>query len=111
MHPLASTAAEVSEYAGSRGLFWQINRSIFANQHRLSVSLLIALASELKLSPIALRDALASGTFVEKVREDFIGVVRGGVNGTPTFFVNGVRHDGPYGALSLAINQAILAAA
>ncbi|WP_171898185.1 DsbA family protein [Rhizobium leguminosarum] len=50
---------------------------------------------------------------MEKVREDFIGGVRSGVNGTPTFFINGARHDGPYGggALLSAINEAILAAA
>ncbi len=36
-----------------------------------------------------------------KVRADFAGGVRSGVNGTPTFFVNGARHDGPYDAVSL----------
>jgi protein-disulfide isomerase len=113
VHPLAGAAAEAAEFAGSRGLFWQMHQSIFANQHQLNVPLLIALAANLKLSPIALRDALASGTFATKIQGDFMGGVRSGVNGTPTFFVNGVRHDSAYGVatLSSAIDQAILAAA
>ena len=48
-----------------------------------------------------------------KVREDFMSGVRSGVNGTPSFFVNGIRHDSPYGVATLAsaIDQAILAVA
>ncbi|RUM23889.1 DsbA family protein [Rhizobium vallis] len=113
VHPHAGAAAEAAEFAGAHGLFWQMHHAIFANQHRLNVPLLIALAANLKLSPIELRDALASGRFATKVREDFIGGVRSGVNGTPTFFVNGLRHDSPYGVatLSSAIDQAILGAA
>ena len=113
VHPVAGPAAEAAEFAGSRGRFWKMHQVIFANHQRLNVPLLIALAAQLDLSPIELRDALASGTFVAKVRSDFIGGVRSGVNGTPTFFVNGVRHDSPYGAADLpkAINRAILAAA
>jgi protein-disulfide isomerase len=113
IHPFAGAAAETAEFAGSQGLFWPMHRSIFANQHRLSISLLVTLAASLKLSPVALRDALASGTFTAKVQEDFIGGIRSGVNGTPTFFVNGVRHDSPHGVatLSSAIEKAMPAAA
>lgn len=39
--------------------------------------------------------ALESGSYEKKVRADFNGGVRSGVNGTPTFFVNGQRYDGP----------------
>jgi protein-disulfide isomerase len=57
---------------------------------------------------VDLRDALAAGTFAPKVQGDFIAGVRSGVNGTPTFFVNGVRHDGGYQLEDLlaAIEQA-----
>ena len=102
VHPVAGPAAEASEFAGSRGLFWQMHQSIFVNQPRLSVPLLIALAANLKLSPVDMRDALAAGTFAEKVQGDFISGVRSGVNGTPSFFVNGIRHDSPYGVATLA---------
>ena len=113
VHPVAGPAAEAAEFAGSRGLFWQMHQSIFANQPRLSVPFLIALAANLKLSAVDLRDALAAGTFAEKVQSDFISGVRSGVNGTPSFFVDGIRHDSPYGVATLAsaIDQAILAVA
>jgi protein-disulfide isomerase len=113
IHPVAGPAAEAAEFAGSRGLFWQMHQCIFANQPRLSVPLLISVAARLKLSPVELRDALAAGTFAPKVQGDFVAGARSGVNGTPTFFVNGVRHDSPYGVATLAsaIDQAITAAA
>jgi protein-disulfide isomerase len=111
VHPLARPAAEAAEFAGSRGLFWHMHQAIFANQHRLSPSLLVTLAAQLKLSPVDLRDALASGTYAAKVESDFIAGVRSGVNGTPTFFVNGVRHDYGAATLATAIDQAIHAAA
>lgn len=113
VHPMAVTAAEAAEFAGAHGVFWPMHQSIFANQQRLSVSLLVALAAQLKLSPVALRDAIASHTYAAKVQADFLGGVRSGVNGTPTFFVNGIRHDSPYGYADLpsAIDQAVMAAA
>ena len=44
----------------------------------------------------ALRNALEEGTYQTRVRADFSSGVRSGVNGTPTFFINGKRHDGPF---------------
>lgn len=110
VHPLAGPAAEAAEFAGAHQLFWPMHEAIFANQPRLSISLLSALATNLKLSAVELRDALASGLYASKIQADFIGGVRSGVNGTPTFFINGVRHDHPLGAAALgaAIDQAIL---
>lgn len=94
MHPHAEPAAETAEFAGGQGLFWPMHDAIFANQHRLNIPLLIALAACLKLSPIALRDALADSRFVPKIQADFVGA-------TPTFFVNGVRFDLPLGVACL----------
>jgi Thioredoxin len=48
-----------------------------------------------------MRNVLETGRYRNKVRNYFIGGVRSGVNGTPTFFINGVRHDGPYDYASL----------
>jgi protein-disulfide isomerase len=48
------------------------------------------------LCEAGLRNALATGEFASKVRADFLGGVRSGVNGTPSFFINDRRHDGSY---------------
>jgi len=69
---------------------------IFENQNSLSEQMLGELAHRLTLDSQALRDALRSGTFAERVRGGFSSGVRSGVNGTPTFFINGQRHDGDF---------------
>jgi protein-disulfide isomerase len=96
IHPNAEPAAESAEFAGAHGLFWEMHDAIYENQDRLSLTLLFALAGALGLSELALRDALMNGDYAPKVRSDFLGGVRSGVNGTPTFFINGRRHDGSY---------------
>jgi protein-disulfide isomerase len=94
VHPFAQTAAEAAEYAGEHRLFWEMHDAIFANQPRLSVTLLFAIAGTLKLSQVGLRDSIAQATHADKIAADFIGGIRSGVNGTPCFFVNGRRHEG-----------------
>jgi protein-disulfide isomerase len=102
VHPLAMTAAEAAEYAGDHGRFWEMHDAIYANQHRLSTQLLFAIAGGLQLSQMGLRDSIARSLHADKIQADFIGGIRSGVNGTPTFFVNGVRHQGGYTAPELA---------
>jgi protein-disulfide isomerase len=96
MHPLAERAAETAEFAGSRQRFWQMHDGVFENQNRLGIPLFLELAEELALSSTELLQALESQQFAPIVREHFLGGVRSGVNGTPTFFINGQRHEGPY---------------
>ncbi len=108
VHPQAEVAAESAEFAGAHGAFWGMHEALFANQLQLNLPVIFALAGALNLSQAALRDALTARTYAEKVRADFIGGVRSGVNGTPSFFVNGLRHDGAhtFSALAMAINAA-----
>lgn len=108
VHPLAEIAAQAAEFAGAQGAFWPMHDALFANQPQLSMSVIFAIAAELGLPQAALRDALEAGVHAGKVHDDFIGGVRSGVNGTPCFFVNGLRHDGPFTfeALSAAIISA-----
>jgi len=96
IHPLAESAAETAESAGAHGRFWEMHDGLYENQDRLSVPLMFELTEDLALSAAALRKALASHEFLPRIRADFLGGVRSGVNGTPTFFINGVRHDGPW---------------
>jgi len=96
VHPNAETAAESAEFAGVNGRFWEMHDGIFENQDSLGIPLLLELAEQLELSAPELRGALETQQFEPRVREDFRGGVRSGVNGTPTFYINGHRHDGPF---------------
>jgi protein-disulfide isomerase len=96
IHPQAESAAEAAEFAGVHGKFWQMHDLLYESQERLGEPLYSELTAELGLSPQALPQALAEGTYRARVRADFASGVRSGVNGTPTFFINGERHDGSY---------------
>lgn len=107
IHPEAGPAAEAAEFAGAHDRFWQMHSGLFENQDRLGVLLFVELAEQLNLPSSDLVDALRVGQFTPIVREHFRGGVRSGVNGTPTFFINGRRHEGPYDfdALAAAVNH------
>jgi protein-disulfide isomerase len=102
IHPLAEPAAETAEYAGGKGQFWEMHDGLYQNQPRLEVPLFFELAQDLGLSGDGLRDALESHEFLPRIRKDFMGGVKSGVNGTPSFFINGVRHEGSWGYEDLA---------
>ena len=95
-HPHAESAAETAEFAGTKGKFWEMHDLLFENQEQLSGALFLKLGSELGLAPQELRGALEKREFAAHVTNDFTGGVRSGVNGTPTFFINGERHDGSF---------------
>ncbi|MGA3225508.1 MAG: DsbA family protein [Acidobacteriaceae bacterium] len=102
MHPFAEPAAETAEFAGANGKFWGMHDLIYENQERLGDDeLLPELAKQLHLAPAKLLESLESREFEPRVKTDFSSGVRSGVNGTPTFFINGQRHDGPYDFASL----------
>ncbi|MCU1298508.1 MAG: putative Membrane protein [Acidobacteriaceae bacterium] len=96
IHPYAEPAAEAAELAAVYDQFWEMHDGIYENQDRLGIPLLFELGGELGLPPNRLRDAIANHEFSDKIQGDFLGGVRSGVNGTPTFFVNNIRHDGSY---------------
>jgi len=96
IHPQAESAAETAEFAGTKGKYWEMHDLLFENQTCFSPPLFQELAGNLGLDPADLRRALSSGEFRAHVRSDFMSGARSGVNGTPTFFINGVRHDGAF---------------
>jgi len=101
MHPHAESAAETAEFAGAHGKFWEMHDGLFENQDHLGGPLYLELAQELGLPAAELRQALEASKYKDRVRADFSSGVRSGVNGTPTFFINGKRHDGPFDYESL----------
>jgi len=101
MHPHAEGAAETAEFAAQHDKFWEMHDLLFENQEQLGNEFFSEVTRELKLPVAAFHQALRDGTFRDRVRGDFTGGVRSGVNGTPTFFINGKRHDGPFDFESL----------
>jgi len=95
-HPHAEQAAEAAEAAAGQGRFWQMHDLLFENQRRLRDQDLRAYAEQAGLDLRQFDTELAEHVHAARVREDFMSGVRSGVNGTPTFFINGVRHDGSY---------------
>ena len=101
IHPHAEAAAEAAEAAGAQGKFWEMHDRLFEHQEALADEDLLAHADALGLDVERFAAELADGTYAPRVRQDFISGVRSGVNGTPTFYINDVRHDGSYDAASL----------
>lgn len=96
LHPNAEFAAEAAEVAATRGCFWLLHDWLFEHQDRLQPVCVTAVAERLGLDTTAFAQAVAARTYMQRVREDFLGGLRSGVNGTPSFFVNADRHDGGY---------------
>lgn len=90
-HPHALHAAEAAEIAAVQGKFWEMHDMLYENQSALDDESLMTYAAKIGLDVERFRQALQNDTFEERVREDFMGGVESGVNGTPTFFINGVR--------------------
>jgi protein-disulfide isomerase len=101
IHQNAEHAAEAAEAAAAQGAFWQMHDRLFERQFALEDENLVEYARELGLDADRLAGALAAGTHRARVRESFLSGVKSGVNGTPTFFINGVRHDGSYDLATL----------
>ena len=100
-HPHAGQAAEAAEAAGAQGRFWEMHDLLFANQTRLRFQDLLVFAQTLALDLERFVADLREHTFAPRMREDFMSGLRSGVNGTPTFFVDGVRHNGGWDLESL----------
>jgi protein-disulfide isomerase len=110
VHPYAEQAAEAAEAAGAQGTFWPMHQALFENQQALDQASLLEYADELGLDVARFGRELLERVHLPRVRADFMGGVRSGVNGTPTFFINGERYEGPYDLASLgaALRQAMV---
>ena len=96
LHPFAQAAAVASEAAARQGKFWQMHDLIFENQAALSNELLLLLAKSLQLNMKSFQKDLRDPELFEKVETDFESGVISGVNGTPSFYINGNKYEGPY---------------
>jgi len=94
IHELALPAAVAAEAAGLQGKYWEMHDALFDNQYRLSEDLFDELAETIGLDVEKFRSDSAADTVKEKIDDDFESGVRSGVNGTPSFYVNGTKFDG-----------------
>ncbi len=96
MHPHARKAAQAAEAAGAQGYFWEMHDLLFKNAPALAQEDLPRYASQLPIDIARFDAELTGDVYAERVQEDVSSGVRSGVNGTPTFFINGVRHNAGY---------------
>jgi len=101
VHPNAQVAAEAAEAAAEQGKFWEMHDMLLEHQRDLRVRDLIRYAEILELDVPAFRDYLRTRTGAPRVAEDVDSADLSGVSGTPTFFINGRRHQGAYDIATL----------
>jgi protein-disulfide isomerase len=100
-HPHAQHAAEAAEGAAAQGRFWEMHDILFEHQRALNDTDLTRYAASLGLDAKTFERELHVHKHKARVREDFMSGVRSGVNGTPTFFINGLRFDDSWDAETL----------
>lgn len=95
LHEHATAAAQAVEAAALQNKFWEMHDLVYDNQHELDMDSLKSYAKKLKLDLGKFEEDLRSQKVQKKVEADFYSGVMSGVNGTPTFFINGVHYQGP----------------
>jgi protein-disulfide isomerase len=101
IHAYAVPAAMAAEAAGRQKKFWPMHDLIFENQESLSDHMILELATTLKLDIPAFRIDLQDEALAAIVESNFESGVRSGVNGTPSFFINGLKYNGSYNLVSM----------
>jgi protein-disulfide isomerase len=104
IHEYALLAAEAAEAAGFQGKFWPLHEVLYENQAWLGPESILKWAGDLGLNLEKLGKDIAEGRAMKRIKEDRLSGIRSGVNGTPTFFLNGLRHNGPFDYNSLSEN-------
>jgi Na+/H+ antiporter NhaA len=108
VHPHAQLAAEAAEAAAAQGKFWEMHDALLARQGNLMLKNILAAAEELGLEMEMFRAHLRKRKGSGRIAEDVESADMSGVSGTPTFFINGTRHQGAYDVdtLSTAVRLA-----
>jgi Na+/H+ antiporter NhaA len=102
VHPHAELAAEAVEAAAAQGKFWEMHDTLLSHQDELRPGDLIGYAADLGLDTGRFARDLRTHAFAARVAEDVDTADLATVSGTPTFFINGQRHHGPYDIVSLS---------
>ena len=109
-HPYATLAAELAEAAAVTGRFWDMHDWLYEHQQEwipYGAAGLEAGARALDLDASALAATLRNPGIDTHIRRDFMGGVRSGVNGTPSFYVDGHLYQGDFDGVAHRIGRAI----
>jgi protein-disulfide isomerase len=101
VHPHALLAAEAAEAAGAQRQLWPMHDMLFENQDALEPADLLGYAEALRLDTARFVRELEAHTHLDEVQAELRSGVRSGVHGTPTFFIDGARHDAGWDAATL----------
>jgi protein-disulfide isomerase len=93
-HPHARHAAEASEAASAQGHFWEMHDMLFEHQAALEDRDLVGYAAAIGIDVAHFERDLTEHVYLERVQADLGSAARSGVHGTPTFFINGAKHEG-----------------
>ncbi len=109
IHPQAQRASEIAQCAGEQGKFWEVHDALYANQSSLDEASAIGHATAAGVDAAKLTECLSSGRAATMVDDDFKKGEEAGVEGTPSFFINGRKFEGNPNAagLSAAIEEAL----
>jgi protein-disulfide isomerase len=106
VHEFAMTAAETAEAAGAQGKLWPMHDFLYEHQETLGdPNVALGYAKKLGIDNQRFVREIVQHVYQKHIKDDFMGGVRSGVNGTPTFYVNGVRYDGD--AVASALIEAL----
>ena len=106
-HPFALIAAETAEAAALQGKFWEMHDLLFEQQASLKPDIIPRWAEKIGLNVNKFGKDIKQGVVEKRIKEDRQSGIRSGVNGTPTFYINGIRYDGPadYNSLLAALES------
>jgi protein-disulfide isomerase len=95
VHRHAEHAAEAVEAAGVQGHFWEMHDAVFENQDALDDDDLASYAADVGLDANRVIAEVEESKYRPRIERDVQSGMRSGVEGTPSFFINGVKYDGP----------------
>jgi Na+/H+ antiporter NhaA len=101
VHPTAQIAAEGSEAAAAQGRFWEMHDILLDHQGLLDLPELAGYAEALGLDVERFSEEVRTREYAPRVSQDVASADESGVSGTPTFFINGMRHYGGYDVATL----------
>jgi formate-nitrite transporter family protein len=109
VHPRADSVARALEAAGAQGYFWEMHDRFYEHQHELEGLDLTGHAERVGLDIAQWKRDMKDARFRDRVREDVATGLSSGVTGTPTFFINGTRYEGPhdFDSMVMAIESAL----